>query len=358
VRLCPRKQGRTSSFGEEAFVDQAAKMAYLGYRANACMFRPSAALVAEYARRFGLRLPPAYRRFLLRFGGYCGSAYCPLQEPAPYEDPVEIGPFLGFWPPGCDTGDVRRHTEWLRRFAPPVFVPVTLACHGSCVVAIKCGGSDAGHVYLFDEEGRAEGDNPEQLPVVPAHLRCPSMERYLELRRARRLPAKPDDQVIVAPSGLKVALFRLATSFEEFVAALQRPEERLGRRPNPPPRSRAGAARPLNRLYCLLGDGGDHPYTIDFDRRRRVIWFACGLNRAGAAEEEEDGRIRVCYQSSEVDMHSEWCTPDEAVALIEAIMSRPRLIYLPKPAAEPAPPPGRGGVTASGVHRPTSRRGR
>jgi hypothetical protein len=173
----------------------------------------------------------------------------------------------------------------------------------------------------------------------------------------RRLPAKPDDEIIVAPSGLTVVLFRLATSFEESLTALDRPEERLGRRPNPPPRNRAGGPRPLNRLYRLLGDAGDHPYTIDFDRRRRVIWFACGLNRAGAAE-EEDGQIRVCYQSSEVDMHSELCTPDEAVALIEAIMSRPRLIYLPKPAAEPAPPLGCGGVTASGVHRPSSRRGR
>src|SRR5262249_7909074 len=156
-----------------------------------------------------------------------------------------------------------------------------------------------------------------------------SMKRYFELRRAGRLPAKPDEQIIVAPSGLKVVLFRLASSFEEFLAALQSPEGRLGRRPNPPARSRAGGPRPLNRLSRLLGDAWVHPYTIDFDRRRRVIWFTCGPNRAGAAE-EEGGRIRVSYQSSEVDVDSELCTPEEGVAFIEAIMSRKRLEYIPR----------------------------
>src|SRR5262245_10899966 len=61
--------------------------------------------------------PPAYRRFLLRFGGCCGDARCPLQELAPYEDPVDIDSFLGFLPSACDFGDIRRETECLRRWA-------------------------------------------------------------------------------------------------------------------------------------------------------------------------------------------------------------------------------------------------
>jgi hypothetical protein len=210
---------------QEAFVDQESKMAYLGYRAYPWTVRPTAALVAEYERRFGLRLPPAYRRFLLRFGGYYGDARCPLQEPAPYEDPVDVGLFMGFWPPGNERSDIRGHTEGLRRFAPPVFVPVMLAWGNSCVVAIKCSGSDVGHVYLFDDAGQAE---LKKIPVrpaeVPTHLqhRYTTMERYFKLRRAGRLPPKPDNEIIVAPSGLQTVLFRLATSFDEFLDALQR----------------------------------------------------------------------------------------------------------------------------------------
>jgi hypothetical protein len=338
-------------------VDPASKMASLGYRTAAWTVRPTAALLADYERCFGLQLPPTYRRFLLRFGGYHGDARCPLQEPAPYEDPEDVGSFFGFWPPGCERSDIRGHTEGLRRFAPPVFVPVMLAWGNSCVVAIKCRGADAGHVYLFDEAGQAEVEElPVRLANVPTHLqhRYKTMERYFKLRRAGRLPAKPDREIIVTPSGLKVVLFRLATSFDEFIAALQHYGE-----PRPAADGRARDPRPLNRLYRLLPEAGDRPYAVDFGRQRRVISFTRGPNWAGAAE-EEDGRLQVCYQTSELtdDLHSELCTPEEAVALIEAIMSRNRLVYVPKPAAELAATPDRGGLTASGVQRRAGRRGR
>jgi hypothetical protein len=345
-------------------VDQASKMAYLGYRAYPWTVRPTAALVAEYERRFGLRLPPAYRRFLLRFGGYGGDARCPLQEPAPYEDPVDVGPFMGFWPAGCERSDIRGHTEGLRRFAPPEFVPVMLAWGNSCVVAIKCSGSDVGHVYLFDEAGQAELKKMPVRPVeVPTHLRhrYTTMERYFKLRRAERLPPKPDNEIIVAPSGLQTVLFRLATTFDEFLAALQRYGELGGGCPSPATLGRVRGPRPLNRLYRLLPEAGDRPYAVDFGRQRCVISFTCGQNWAGASE-EEDGRGQVCYQTSELidDVHSELCTPEEAVSLIEVIMSRKWLHHVPRPAAaaEPAPVPDRGGVTASRVPRRAGRRGR
>jgi hypothetical protein len=101
----------------------AAKMDYLGYRASELMLRPTPQLIAAYERRFGLRLPKAYRRFLLRYDGYHGSAYCPLQELAPYDDPVSIDGFLGFWPPGCELGDIRDGAEAAAKASrPPVFV--------------------------------------------------------------------------------------------------------------------------------------------------------------------------------------------------------------------------------------------
>jgi hypothetical protein len=343
-------------------VDQASKMAYLGYRAAAWTVRPTAALVAEYERRFGLRLPPAYRRFLLLFGGYYGDARCPLLEPAPYEDPVDVGPFMGFWPAGCERSDIGGHTEGLRRFAPPVFVPVMLAWGNSCVVAIKCSGSDVGHVYLFDDAGQAELKKMPVRPAeVPTHLRhrYATMERYFKLRRAGRLPPKPGDEIIVAPSGLQTVLFRLATSFDEFLAALQRYGVPGGGWPNPATHGRVRGPRPLNRLYRLLPGAGDRPYAVDFGRQRRVISFTCGPNWAGAGE-EEDGRVQVCYQTSELteDLKSELCTPEEAVVLVEAIMSRKWLHHVPRPAADRATTPDRGGVTASGIKRRAGRRAR
>jgi hypothetical protein len=336
-------------------------MAYLGFRAQAWILRPSAALVADYEQGAGLRLPPAYRRFLLRFGGYYGRAYCPFRELAPYEDPVEVYSFLGFWPPEPDPFWDIRHDAWVRRFAPPVFAPIALADQ-NCVVAIKCSGSDVGHVYLFDDDGRVEwtDDVGERSAAnTPSHLQhlYASMKRYYALRRAGRLPPKPAAEIIQAPSGLKVFLFRLASSFEEFLDALQRPEERLGRRPTPPIHGRTRGPRPLNRLYRLLREAGDRPFAIDFDRRRRVIWLMRGPQRAGVGE-EEDGRVQVCYLSSEVDLMNELCTPEEAVALLEGIMSRTRLHYVPKPAAEPAAAPDRGGRAAFRDPRRTGRRGR
>jgi hypothetical protein len=145
-------------------------------------------------------------------------------------------------------------------------------------VAIKCSGSDVGHVYLFDEDGQAEltDDVVERGAAdIPSHLHhwYASMKRYYELRRAGRLPPKPADEIIHAPSGLKTFLFRLANSFDEFLEALQRPEERLGGRPAPPTPSRTRVPRPLNRLYRLLREAGDRPYVIDFDRRRRILWL-------------------------------------------------------------------------------------
>jgi hypothetical protein len=256
---------------------------------------------------------------------------------------------MGFWPPGCEGSDIRGHTEGLRRFAPPEFVPVTLAWYNSCVVAIKCSGSDVGYVYLFDDAGQVElEDIPVQLADVPTHLqhRYTTMERYFELRRAGPLPAKPEDQVIVAPSGLKVVLFRLATSFDEFLDALQRPGVLGGGWPSPATHGRVRGLRPLNRLYRLLPEAGDRPYAVDFGRQRRVVSFTCGSNWAGAGE-EEDGRVQVCYQASELtsDVQSELCTPEEALALVEAIMSRKRLNYVPKPAAYPAAGAGPAGMS-------------
>jgi hypothetical protein len=319
-------------------VDQTAKMAYLGFRAQAWMLRPSAALVADYERVAGLRLPPAYRRFLLRFGGYYGSAYCPFCELAPYEDPVGVYSFLGFWPPRPDPSWDIRHDAWVRTWAPPVFAPIALGADGSCLVAIKCSGSDVGQVYLFDEIGLAEVPDDEverSAASIPAHLQhlYASKKRYYARRRAGRLPPKPADEIIHAPSGLKVFLFRLASSFEEFLTALQRPEERLGGPPTPPTRGRTRRARPLNRLYRLLHEAAGRRFAIEFDRRRRVVWVTRGPQRAGVGE-EEDGRVGVCYLSSDVDLRNELCTPEEAVALIEGIMSRTRLYYVPKPAAE------------------------
>jgi hypothetical protein len=230
-------------------------------------------------------------------------------------------------------------------------------------VAIKCSGPDAGHVYLFDDDGRDDLPDEKLVPQdVPPGIdhRGDSMKRYVELRRAGRLPAKPQDQVILAPSGLKCLLFRLASSFEEFLDGLQTPDEvfRHARQS----RSRKRGYRPLNRLYRLLREAGDRPYAIDFDRRRRVIWLTRGEMQAGARE--DDGQIRVSYLEDLSDrgwppeqvaaltkagdnITSLICTPEEAVALIEGVMSGERPTCVPKRSAEANAAEDRGRRTGS-----------
>jgi len=301
----------------------AAKMDYLGYRASELMLRPTPQLIAGYERRFGLRLPLAYCRFLLRYGGYYGSSYCPLQELAPYDDPVSIDGFLGFWPPGCELGDIRCRTEDLFHFAPPVFAPLADGVYNGCLVALKCSGAGAGHIYLLDDYGTA--DLPEEkvpTPNSPTAMKdCfRTLRRYFELQRVGRLPLKPEHEVITTSSGLRTVLFRLARSFEEFIDALQRPEERLIRVPKLPKPKKLRWPRPLNRLYHLLLEAGNRPYAIAFDRRRRVLWCTNGEFRAGVGE-VDDGQVRVSYQPNPVDIHSQVCVPERAAQLIEEVMA-------------------------------------
>jgi hypothetical protein len=78
------------------------------------------------------------------------------------------------------------------------------------MVWLKCTGSDAGYVYFYDGDGRSAW--PDQLFVEMFPGLAPEIREYLELRRSGRLPEKRKGYEHV---------YRLATSFAEFIEALQ-----------------------------------------------------------------------------------------------------------------------------------------
>lgn len=183
-----------------------AKLELLGFTLPEWAIPPTEALVREYESQFELTLPSDYREFLVRHGGVSGNAKCAFQEPTPCGVATLINCFYGFTRSDRHD-DVSQATELIEGAPDVVAIGYNLM---GAMFWLKCTGSDAGHVYLHDHEGRSAWSDrvfSERFPNLH-----PSIQEYLKLRRSKKLPKKPAGYEHV---------YRLARSFGEFVESLE-----------------------------------------------------------------------------------------------------------------------------------------
>jgi len=184
------------------------KLGALGYAPADWQLPVTEEFVAEFERDDGLRLPTEYRNFLLKFGGWSGSATCRfLEQPTPRGDGAWIDLFYGRMIPESEVYDVRWATDSVG--AAPEFVAVASGGMNGCMVVVKCGGSDDGHVYFFGRGQRALWSDDEFYHMFPGL--SPLIVEYLERRRAGQLPPKPAEYE---------NLYLLGRGFNEFIARL------------------------------------------------------------------------------------------------------------------------------------------
>jgi hypothetical protein len=181
----------------------AVKLASLGFKLPWWCKAPSELLVREYEERFGLTLPDDYREFLVHHGGVVGCAVCAYQEPTPGGHATCLEAFYGF---GWGKRHVARATELLD--CAPEVVAVGENLVG--MFWLKCSGWDRGHVYIDDTLGRCAW--PDEMFYERCPNLSPTIKDYLEMRKRGELPKKRPGYEHV---------YRLATSFEEFVERLE-----------------------------------------------------------------------------------------------------------------------------------------
>ena len=185
------------------------KLKTLGYEPAEWQLPVAEGFVADFERTHELTLPAEYRAFLLEFGGCTGSATCDFLEPyTPLGDGAWIDQFYGHTVPEFEVYDIRWATRSLG--AGPPFVTVAGGGMNGCVVVLRCGGPDDGHVYFFDADQRSLWTDKQFRDMFPGL--ADNIKEYLKLRRAKKLPAKPEGYE---------SLYLLARGFNEFVERLK-----------------------------------------------------------------------------------------------------------------------------------------
>lgn len=185
----------------------ASKLTYLDFSLPAWLERPTEELVREYERRFAVVLPSDYRHFLVHHGGLVGNATCAFQEPTPCGKATSVDEFYGFTPDARRL-DVARATELIAGAPDVVAIGQNLI---GAMFWLKCSGPDCGHVYMHDHEGRSAW--PDELFQARYPRLGAEINAYLTMRGHGALPKKPPGYEHV---------YRLATSFEEFIERLER----------------------------------------------------------------------------------------------------------------------------------------
>jgi hypothetical protein len=185
-----------------------AKLEALGYHPADWQLPVTEEFVAGFEREYGLRLPREYRDFLLEFGGWAGSAACEfLEQPTPLGDGACIDLFYGRMVPDYDVYDIRWATDSVGD--APAFVAAASGGMNGCMVVVRCGGPDDGHVYYFDRDQRSLWPDEEFRRMFPGLH--PRIVQYLDARRAGELAHKPDGYE---------SYYLLARGFNEFIARL------------------------------------------------------------------------------------------------------------------------------------------
>src|SRR5205814_7105925 len=143
-----------------------AKLEALRYKSAEWKLPVTEQFVADFEREYGLRLPAEYREFLLAFGGWIGSATCEFLEPqTPLGTGAWIDLFYGHMVPKYEVYDIRWATE--SAGGAPEFVAVAAGGANGCMVVVKCGGPDDGHVYFFDRDQRSLWPDEEFYRMFP-----------------------------------------------------------------------------------------------------------------------------------------------------------------------------------------------
>lgn len=89
----------------------------------------------------------------------------------------------------------------------------------------------------------------------------------------------------------------------------------------------------MDRLLEILGETSERRYAFKVHRRKQGAIFTRGGMQAAAAVIPA-GRIRVVYEAALHEPVEEICTtPEQAAAMIEAIMARKHLGRVPRPEA-------------------------
>jgi hypothetical protein len=186
----------------------ATKLGNLGFELPKWCLPPSEALVREFENHFSLDLPADYRSFLVSYGGFWAGhgAVCPCQEPTPCGNSAFIGSFFGFTLP-TRHDNVMDETEKIDGYPDVIAIGDNIM---GGMFWLKCTGRDAGHVYLFDNQGRFAWPDEMFFHMFP-NLH-PEISRYLELRRKGKLPKKAKGYEHI---------YRVATSFSEFINRLE-----------------------------------------------------------------------------------------------------------------------------------------
>jgi len=187
------------------------KLTDLGFELPGWVQPPCERLVHDFESRFTVALPSDYREFLVQHGGVIGIATCEFQEPTPCGNSTCVDGFFGFRREDDRRIDVVRATELIDGSPDVVAIADNLM---GAMFWLKCSGKDRGCVYMHDPEGRFAW--PDELFYERFPNLDPTIECYLRLRKRGELPAKPKGYEHV---------YRLATSFDEFIARLEPPAE-------------------------------------------------------------------------------------------------------------------------------------
>lgn len=186
-----------------------AKLIALGYKPAKSQLPVTKRFVVEFEQKYQLKLPAEYRAFVLELGGWTGSATCDfLENPTPLGGGAWVDFFNGHMPDAGDVGDLRWATESVG--GAPSFVCVAEAGMNGCVVVLRCGGPDDGHVYFLDADQRSLWTDKHFSDMFPGL--ADNIKEYLRLRTAKKLPAKPEGYE---------NLYLLARGFNEFVERLK-----------------------------------------------------------------------------------------------------------------------------------------
>jgi hypothetical protein len=184
------------------------KLDALGYAPADWQLPVTEEFVAAFERDYGVRLPAEYRNFLLEFGGWVGGAACEfLEQPTPLGDRAVVDLFYGSMVPEYEVYDIRWATDSVGE--APAFVAVASGGMNGCMVVVKCGGPDDGHVYFFDRDQRSLWTDDEFYHMFPGLH--PLIVQYLDRRRAGQLPSKP--------TGYE-SLYLLGRGFNDFIDRL------------------------------------------------------------------------------------------------------------------------------------------